>query len=127
MSYVTNILVHVSIIDDAGRARITEPQPWDEHEIGQSLGDLGGPEEGDQEMYPLWGGYKVPEWTLYGAAFNYLDWSGFVEWLESLPFEYPSEVMVIAKGETDDLPSIWVMDQRGSSLHLAPVFGDVPR
>jgi hypothetical protein len=123
MSHVTNVLVHVGPLDHTPRERITEPQPWDG---GQALGDLRGPRGGLRgegliehlrQAFQFWGGPKFPEWDMYGAAFNYLEWDRFARWLTSLPFEYPDQVLVIAKGENHDRPSVWqIVDGRLDAL-----------
>ena len=65
---------------------------------------------------------KLPDWDLYRAAFNHLEWDSFVTWLLSLPWEHPHQVLVIVKGETDDRPSVWeIVDGR-----LVAITGDAP-
>lgn len=93
MSVVSSIIIHIGMMDRA----------WMERGVLT-----------DRLFLPLsldgFGGDKVPQWYMYGAAINRLQWSVFKDWLETLPWTRPELVMVIISGEDDIRPAIWTMN-----------------
>lgn len=54
-----------------------------------------------------WGGHKMPETSLYGGAFNYLDHDAMLIQIASLPWEYPDEVQLMVMEQEAYVFRVW--------------------
>lgn len=94
MSYVTNVLLSFSIMEDA-EARVAEVnENLAEHSQGQKLGDIW--------QSDVYGGSKYMEVPLYGAAFNYVEAARFIEAVRSASWKEPEHVRVYVCDQDDD-------------------------
>lgn len=106
MSNITNILASV----------LSGLEPQDHIDVllrpfedGQRFGDLAAaPSE-------HWGSGKRPECSLFGGAFNWLDWESLVARIESIGWTYPEAVQVFAQGQDDETFALWSL--RVGRLH----------
>jgi hypothetical protein len=87
MSTVTNVMVHLSIMEPPDVLQVLGAQL-----DGQRLRPITGPENGCRDC---WGGPKHPEVRLWAAAFNHLDWAELFRHIEAVPWEVPAEVQVL--------------------------------
>lgn len=97
MSYVTNVLLSFSVMEDAD-GRVAEVNDHlAEHSRGQKLGDIW------QSDPPVYGGHKCMERPLYGAAFNYVEVKRFIEAVRSASWKEPEYVQVFICDQEDDV------------------------
>ena len=101
MSYVTNVILHTSLMEWGG---------WSSHSLLPRVNAFfeesggGGLVAVDDPALPTgwYGGNKFLEAQLYLGAFNYLILEEFIAHLRSLPWEAPESVQLIIKEENDD-------------------------
>lgn len=97
MSYVTNVLLSFSILEDED-ARMAEVNGWlsQNDSRGQQLGDISGAED------PKYGGSKFMEVPLWGAAFNYVDLDGLRGAVRAAKWKEPEHVRLFVCDQDDD-------------------------
>ena len=95
MSYVTNLILHIGILEDRDQ-RIEEVNQYFQKDDTKPLIFIEAP---DRDWY---GGDKYLECYLYVGAYNYLHLDGFIEHLKSLTWQEPESLQLIVKEQEDD-------------------------
>jgi len=97
MSNVTNVILHMGILEDA-RARI------------QEVNDLSSLRDGGTGTFlvnanpnDVSGGTKALEATIFLAAFNHLHLGEFMRELKTIAWEHPDELQVIVQEQDDEI------------------------
>ena len=96
MSYVTNIVLSWSILEDD--SKIEEVNTYFKYN------QRGFVSCGDDSLPRGWyGGSKMLETPLFIGAFNYVGLEDLREHLRTITFEYPESVQLIIKDQDDDI------------------------
>lgn len=104
MSHVTNVLLHVGILEEVTLEEINSGSSEQE---GQTLQDLSWGSAGE-----LWGGHKWPETKLSAAAFNYLRREALMAHLSRLSWTCPEDVQLFIKGQGDEKFTVYQLVAR---------------
>lgn len=98
MSYVTNLLLHISMIENE-QTRMQEVNTYFHQRETRPLISVS-----DESIPRGWyGGDKYLECHLYLGAYNYLHLDEFIAHLKSIEWEEPEAVQVIVKEQSDDM------------------------
>jgi hypothetical protein len=116
MSWVTNLILHISIVEDA-KARIDEVNHFFQRMPHAVSGEVS-EEPGLASVEPVWEGKGyAPETNLYISAYNYLPLAHFVEHLRSIAWEEPSFIQLFVQDQEE---MEFRMIKLGDDLTLPP-------
>lgn len=95
MSYVTNLILHMGMIEDEDE-RIKEVNAFFDEDDNPLVG------LNEQPLPPGWyGGTKYLECNLYVGAFNYFQLDDFLKHLQTIKWRAPEDVQLFIKDQDD--------------------------
>ena len=100
MSWVINLILHISIFEDA-EARIEEVNRFF-HRISDPVSGEVSEAPGLASVQPVWEGKGYPlETNLYVGAYNYFPLARFIEHLRSIAWEEPAFIQLFVQDQED--------------------------
>lgn len=127
MSWVTNMLVSVDLVDDE---QVVELSDWLRHECpvngptaprdAQGVGWLAKTDQGDAVG---WGGNKRPECTVWAGVLNHADLDAVLKRVATIPWREPQWVQVLLMDQEEATFRLYMFENERLS-QFAPVRDD---